>query len=79
MWFISCLEYVNIFAKHCSSLTSSDLNSKSFPFTPTSGTKLRTTTNNFALYSRDAGTAVGQGAVKELRSMKIKKNKKNLY
>jgi len=34
------------------------VNSKSSTFTPTSGTKQPNTTNNFDLFSRDAGTAV---------------------
>jgi len=38
MWFISYLEHVSIFAKNCSSITWSDLNYKSFTFTPTSRT-----------------------------------------
>jgi len=62
MWFISYLEYVAIFAQYCSSFTWIDLNSKSFTFTPTSGTSIELNEQIYPLFQgrQNSGRSWGE-------------------
>jgi len=59
-----CSSYVSLFAKYCTGITWSDLNYKSFTFTPTSGTSSEPERTVLHFFPGTPEQRCGRGAVK---------------
>jgi len=66
MWFTSYLEHVSLFAKYCNSITWSDLNYKSFTFTPISGTSSEPERTILHFFPGTPEQRFGRGALKSV-------------